>query len=278
MILSKAVYQTKHQRRMCMETDFLKRDVQALKKKNFVRLGIASNYGLDENGCREALETCRYVFWNPRAKTMTVPLREAIKRSRESYVIAGGPTVSVLHGQLSRYVDRVRTLLQSDYIDVLQLYWLGTTSHLSRSMQDELVRLRESGSIRAAGVSIHNRTRAGRLAADSILDLFMIRYNAAHPGAERDIFPHLAKRHPAIVAYTATSWRKLLKQPKGWSGPAMSAGDCYRFCLNSPHVDVVMTAPKSIQEFRDNLRELEKGPLSAEEEAWMREFGRCVHG
>lgn len=39
----------------------------------------------------------------------------------------------------------------------------------------------------------------------------MIRYNAAHPGAEREIFPHL--------------------------------GDCYRFCLSSPYVDVVLTGP-----------------------------------
>jgi hypothetical protein len=27
-----------------------------------------------------------------------------------------------------------------------------------------------------------------------------------------------------------------------------------------------------------NLDALEKGPLSTEEEAWMREFGRAVHG
>ncbi len=261
-----------------MDNDFLVRDVGALNKKALVRLGIASNYGLDEDACREALETCRYVFWNPNAKSMTAPLREAITRSRESYVIAGGPTISVLPGQLSRYVDGIRKLLQTDYLDVLQLYWLGTMSRFSQSMQDELVRLRDSGVVRSVGVSIHDRKRAGQLAADSILDLFMIRYNAAHPGAETDIFPHLEKRQPAIVAYTATSWRKLLKPPSGWSGPVMSAGDCYRFCLNSPHVDVVMTAPKTIQEFRDNLRELAKGPLSPEEEVWMREYGCRIHG
>lgn len=39
-------------------------------------------------------------------------------------------------------------------------------------------------------VSIHDRPRAGRLAADSVLDALMIRYNAAHPGAEQEIFPH----------------------------------------------------------------------------------------
>jgi hypothetical protein len=106
----------------------------------------------------------------------------------------------------------------------------------------------------------------------------MIRYNAAHPGAERDVFPRLARRRPAVVAYTATSWRKLLKAPRGWTGPVMTAGDCYRFCLSSPHVDVVLTGPRDVRELRENLAALEQGPLSAEEARWMRDFGARVHG
>ena len=141
-----------------------------------------------------------------------------------------------------------------------------------------MVRLRESGKVRAIGVSIHDRPRAGRLAADSPLDLLMVRYNAAHPGAEREIFPSLARRRPAVVAYTATSWRKLLRPPRGRSGPFMTAGDCYRFCLSSPHVDLVLTAPGSAERMRANDAALEKGPLAAAEESWMRDFGRAVHG
>jgi aryl-alcohol dehydrogenase-like predicted oxidoreductase len=105
----------------------------------------------------------------------------------------------------------------------------------------------------------------------------MIRYNAAHPGAESDIFPHLQKRQPAIVAYTATSWRKLLQQPRGFGEPAATAGDCYRFCLSSPHVDVVLTGPRNVDELRQNLTALEKGPLSPEELGWMRRLGKAVH-
>jgi aryl-alcohol dehydrogenase-like predicted oxidoreductase len=105
----------------------------------------------------------------------------------------------------------------------------------------------------------------------------MIRYNAAHPGAESDIFPHLQKRQPAIVAYTATSWRKLLSQPRGFDEPAATAGDCYRFCLSSPHVDVVLTGPRNTDELRQNLAAVEKGPLSAEELGWMRRLGKAVH-
>jgi aryl-alcohol dehydrogenase-like predicted oxidoreductase len=151
-------------------------------------------------------------------------------------------------------------------------------SALTGKVQEELAELRDEGKIRAAGASIHDRKRAGRLAEDSILDLLMIRYNAAHPGAEQEIFPHLARRRPAVIAYTATAWRRLLRPPRGWKGRVPTAGDCYRFCLTSPHVDVVLTGPRSVGELRENLAAIEKGPLSDEEMAFLREFGRAVHG
>jgi len=53
------------------------------------------------------------------------------------------------------------------------------------------MKLNEEGEVRAMGMSIHDRQRAGQLAEDSPLDA-LIRDNAAHPSAERDIFPHLA--------------------------------------------------------------------------------------
>jgi aryl-alcohol dehydrogenase-like predicted oxidoreductase len=252
--------------------------VPALGQKAMFRLGLAPSFGIDERGVEEGLERIQYVFWNVLARQMTAPLRRALQRDRARYVVAGGPTFAIFPWQLSKYVDRARLVLGTDYLDVLQLYWLGTMSRYSQGMVEELVRLRESGKVRALAVSIHDRPRAGRLAEDSPLDALMIRYNAAHPGAEVDVFPHLERRHPAVIAYTATSWRKLLKAPRGWSGPVMTAGDCYRFCLSSPHVDVVLTGPRDVVQLRENLAALEKGPLGAEEAAWMRRFGQAVHG
>jgi hypothetical protein len=112
----------------------------------------------------------------------------------------------------------------------------------------------------------------------SFLDLLMIRYNAAHPGAEQDVFPHLAPRSPAVVAYTATAWRKLLRLPKGRTGRVPTAGDCYRFCLANPHVDIVLTGPRTAAELRENLSAIDAGPLSPDDMAFMRDFGRAVHG
>ena len=58
----------------------------------------------------------------------------------------------------------------------------------------------------------------------------------------------------------------------------MTAGDCYRFCLASPHVDVVLCGPRSTAEWRANLAALDEGPLPEPSSAWMRDFGRVVHG
>jgi predicted aldo/keto reductase-like oxidoreductase len=45
----------------------------------------------------------------------------------------------------------------------------------------------------------------------------------------------------------------------------MTAGDCYRFCLSSPHVDVALTGPATRAQLEENLAAIERGPLTAEE-------------
>lgn len=264
---------------MSADESFLYRDVPALGRRVF-RLGLAANYGIEEEGIRAAFEQgVDYVFYTALRKgALVAPLREALARDRERYVVAAPVTIGFFAGGVRRGAERILKTLGTDYLDVLMLGWLGVTSAWTDGVVEQLVALKQSGKVRAIGVSIHDRERAGRLAEDSPLDLLMIRYNAAHPGAERDIFPHLAKRKPAVVAYTATSWRKLLKRPSGWDGNVMSAGDCYRFCLSSPHVDVALTGPATRAQFEENLAAVRKGPLSAEEANWMREFGRAVHG
>jgi len=261
-----------------MNADFLYRDVAALGRRVF-RLGLATNYGIGGADLEWALEQgVNYVFWTPGARKVTDSLKAALKSDRESIVLACGPTTGYFGGGIRRACDRLLAMLGTEYIDVFQLFWLGRASAWTPATIDALTSLRESGKVRAIGVSIHDRKRAGRLAEDSPLDLLMIRYNAAHTGAEQDIFPYLAERRPAVVAYTATRWGGLLKRPKGWSGPVMTAADCYRFCLSSPHVDLVLTGPKSRAELQENLDNLrEKGPLPEEENRRIRDFGQIVH-
>ena len=198
---------------------------------------------------------------DPPDEGLTPALRDALARDRGRFVVATGPMLGFFPGSLRKTVEQARRTLNTDVIDVFQLFWLGKMSAFTRGVQAEMTALRDEGKVRGVGASIDDRPRAGRLAADSILDVLMIRYNAAHPGAEQESFPHLTARRPAVVSYTATAWRKLLAAPKGWTGRAPGAGDCYRFCLSSPHVDVALTGPRTVAQLRENLAAAERGPL-----------------
>jgi hypothetical protein len=52
---------------------------------------------------------------------------------------------------------------------IFQLGWLGVASAWTEGTIRELEHLKESGKVRAIGVSIHDRDRAGKLASDSPL-------------------------------------------------------------------------------------------------------------
>lgn len=262
-----------------MDSSWLYRTPTAYRGKRIFRLGLAANYGIDEAGVRAAMDRGVNLFlWTFRSGGLKSPLGEALKQRRDEVAVVGFVSLGWFGWGVRRGAERLLKELGTDYIDVLQLSWLGIGSAWTSATERALLHLRESGKVRSIGVSIHDRPRAGRLAEASPLDQLMIRYNAAHPGAEREIFPSLKENKPSILAYTATAWRKLLKKPKRYEGPVMSAGDCYRFQLSSPHVDVALTGPASGAQMEENLAALEKGPLTPEEETWMRAFGKAAHG
>ena len=126
--------------------------------------------------------------------------------------------------------------------------------------------MKERGLFRFLAISGHNRPLFPKLAEKGIYDIFHIRYNAAHRGAEDEIFPHLpVEDRPGIVTYTATRWGKLLKpkkMPPGESPPA--ASDCYRFVITNPNVDVCMCGPGNDNEMKEALRTLDLGPMNPE--------------
>jgi aryl-alcohol dehydrogenase-like predicted oxidoreductase len=144
---------------------------------------------------------------------------------------------------------------------------------------EELQRFREEGKVLSTGVSIHARKLAGSLAGRGAIQALMMRYNAAHRGAEQDIFPHLAAHNPAVISYTATRWTYLLRRPRGWpkDGRIPTPALCYRFVLSNPNVHVCLTAPRSARELDENLAALRDGPLSETDLQFMRDFGDAVH-
>lgn len=272
---------------MSSDSDFRFTNLPVINKR-VMRLGMAGNYGLSSDELRYAAEVgFNYWVWGASFRKVTPVLKELCAKEREKHVISY-LAMAYTGGMVRRGVEKVLRKLNTDYLDCYQLGWVGRTSRYSPGIIDMLETLKEEGKIRSSGISIHDRQRAGELCKDSKVDLFMIRYNAKHPGAERDIFPHLDRRNPAVVAYTALSWRQLIKPLKGitmppWPGdgsgaslPPLTPVLCYRFCLSSPHVHVTLTGPQNKAQLDDNLRALEQGPLSANEMQWVRSYGEQV--
>lgn len=260
-------------------TDWLHATPAAFHGKKLFRLGLAANYGIDEAGVRVAMDRGVNLFlWTMRAGGLRNPLKEALRGRRDEVAVVGYATFGWFGWGVRRSAEGLLKELGIEQLDVLLLGWVGVGASYDAATERELVQLRESGKVRAIGVSIHDRPRAGRLAASSPLDLLMLRYNAAHPGIETDVFPHRRGASPTVLAYTATSWRKLLKAPRGWTGKTMTAADCYRFQLSEPNVDLALTGPANVAQLTENLDGLAKGPLDADERQWMRAYGKAVHG
>ena len=244
-------------------------------------LGLSATYRPGDRAVRRALdEGVNYLFAFGVDTQMNRVIRGMTADQRERVVIAtGGYNWLVWHPPLKTSLENALRRLRTDYIDVFHYLGVMKPADLGGRVRDEIAALRNDPRVRAVAVSCHDRRLAGQLAAAGEVDVLMIRYNAAHPGAERDIFPQVAAHGTGVVSYTATRWTYLLRRPKGWprDRPVASAGQCYRFVLSDPHVHVVLTAPRSERELVENLTEVRRGPLPDDELAFMREFGAHVH-
>ncbi len=263
-----------------MTTNFLRSHLGHMDWPVF-RLGMSSTNRPGERAIRLALEHgVNYFFGYAIDSQLTRVVREMNADQREKIILAtGGYNWIVSHTPLKKSLENALRRYRTDYIDVFQFLGVMNPKQFPPRIQDELNVLRESGRVRATAISCHHRPFAGQLAERGLLDALMIRYNAAHPGAERDVMPHLAAHGTGFISYTATRWGRLLVRPRGWpkSEPIATPGQCYRFVLSNPQVQVALTAPSNERQLLDNLREVERGPLPDDEMAFMRRFGAYVH-
>jgi aryl-alcohol dehydrogenase-like predicted oxidoreductase len=174
--------------------------------------------------------------------------------------------------------------LGTDYIDVLTIYYVERADEWEeitapggalRYLRDA----RRDGAVGRIGITSHQRTLAAEMARSGLLDTIMIRYNAAHRGAERDVFPVAQPLGLPVIAYTALRWGALLRptpeDPAGFSVPGPPAW--YRFVLQHPAVTVTLAAPQTRAELDEDLRVLEAdGPLTDEEYSALAERGERV--
>ncbi len=248
---------------------------------NVHRLGLSASYFPGRKTIYRAVDAGVNVFFGFGIdRQMTRVMRDVLHTDRSQFVLATG-AYNLIWGypNLRRTLEKRLRQFGTEYIDLFLFLGVMKEKEFPVRAREELYRMREEGKIRFVGMSCHDRSFAGRLAAEGSLDTLMIRYNAAHRGAEKDIFPHLRKHNPGVISYTATRWTALLRRPLHWpkSEKVPTAGDCYRFVLSNPDVHVCLTAPRNLRQFEENIKEIQDGPLSPDDMEFMRRFGDVVY-
>lgn len=249
------------------------------------RLGFGSSYGAPAEAYEEGFKLgVNYFYWGSyRRDGMGQAIRNLAPQHRKDMVVAL-QSYSRWPWLLRRTFMSGLKKLKLDYADVLLLGWYNEMP--PEAIMQEALELKANGLIKAIAISCHNRPQFKEFIDDKRFDIIMTRYNAAHRGAEREVFPHLQALPPAerpgVITYTTTRWGYLVDPeytPDGVSTPKGS--DCYRFALSNPNVDLVLCGPASLEEMREDVQAVTSPKLSHamtdEELAWMRKVGDHVH-
>lgn len=239
-------------------------------------LGIGSSYGVGASELERAFDRgVNFFFWGLRRRgSFGDGIKTLAKRHRAELVVAI-QSYSRSAWLMGPWVDRALGRAGLEYVDVLTLGWWNEPP--PRRIVDAALAIQAVGKAKHLFVSCHHRPTFEKLLADPAYAGIMVRYNAAHTGAEREVFPHLAAHPRAVLAFTATRWGSLMNPaltPKGEKTP--TGTDCYRFVLSSPHVHASLAGPRNGEELDGAMAALDHGPMNAEEMAWMRRVGAAV--
>jgi predicted aldo/keto reductase-like oxidoreductase len=174
-------------------------------------------------------------------------------------------------GEAEREFELLCAELRIDTLDVATLYYVESEGEWAEIVApggawEFLDEQKRRGRLHLIGLTSHQRKLASQWAyaqrdglAQRWLDLLMIRYNAAHRGAEQDVFLAARDLKLPVVTFTALRWGALLQRtpedPR--NEPPPSAVDCYRFCLMQSAASVVLCAPSRREELEEDLRLLD---------------------
>ncbi len=249
------------------------------------RLGLATrgNTRLQKEDAQLVLEQgINYWNWCGHEDGMSQAIRELSFRRTEA-VIAIQLSARDEEGA-QRELDQSLTHLRTNYLDVVTFYYVESSIEWNEISKrggalNALKRAQEEGSVRMIGVTTHQRRLASEILRSQTLDLLMVRYNAAHRGAEMEIFPTAEQLKIPIITFTSQRWKALLQptpeDPKRFVPPP--AREWYRFALASPAVSVVLMAPGNRTELLENLKLLSDWrPPSEEQHSQMVLHGERV--
>ena len=242
------------------------------------RMGIGSDSGVPCRALEWAFERgVNYFYWGTRrTKGMKEAIRNLAPQQREKMTIVL-QTYDYTGLALEQTFLRGLKQLKIDYADG---FILGMRNKpVPERIMNKALALKEKGLVKHLCVSAHDRSTYQGHLERKVFDLIMVRYNAAHRGADKDVFPFLPEENPpGVICYNSTRWGNLFDpqwMPAGERTP--SPVDLYRYVLTNPHIQMVLTAPETFEQLKENLKTLETGPVTDEEKQWLERIGDHVH-
>ncbi len=236
------------------------------------RLGLGSSLGGQVQLYREAFARGVNYFWWGAVKrfAMRDAIREIVADGKREQLVVALITYARWKGAFTRSLERQLRTLKLDCCDVFLAGYMNRT--MKPALIEEMVRLKERGLCRFLGFVTHERKIVTDFARGNIFDVFHIRYNFAHPGADTDLFPQLPNPRPGIVAFRTTDRGKLarIKHP---DGTPVSMLDAFRFAMSNPNIDVVTTDPGTLAHMRENLTLLDIDPMTESEREKLLQLG-----
>ncbi len=223
-------------------------------------LATRGNTHLTPEDVRLAIDAgVNYLNWCGHADGMSRAVAELAAREREQVVVAKQFFASDATSA-ERELEETLGELNTRFIDALTFYYVESEAEWKTIVGpggalEFLTEARERGRIRLIGLTTHQRRLAASWARSGHLDFLMVRYNAAHRGAEEDVFPVTRELELPVVAFTCQRWGQL-PEPAPGDPPAFvppAAREWYRFALAHPAVSIALMAPNDGAELAENL-------------------------
>ena len=251
------------------------------------RLGLATrgNTHLQPADVYYAVERgVNYLNWCGRPDGLSRAVAD-MGSEREKIVLAW-QLKSATASDAERELEDALRELNTDYIDVVTFYYVESEGEWrdiasKGGAYEAMSRARKEGKVRFLGLTSHQRNMAARIAVGDLraseqiesrpLDMLMLRYNAAHRGAEEDVFPLTDPCNIPVVVYTCLRWGALMKStpddPHNFVPPP--AREWYRFALANPSVAIAIAAPNDRSELEHDFSLLDDWRAPSPEENEM---------
>lgn len=221
-------------------------------------------------------------------------VREKVVLATVTYVKSPEMAIAAL---LDQFVE-----LGIDYVDVFFWGWIGAndgsalndclklspdlrgTNSVYQRMMERIVgtseRLKKMGAVRYIGASFHDLNLAHQWLNSPLLDVVMVRHNAAHRSAQKQVFNQLDfqdPQRPGIVTFKSTGSHTgvLWDAPKNLPAKCWrpTAPDLYRYSLSQTCVDVCLMGLQKREEIDAAIASIGKGKLTAAELDYLSIYG-----